>query len=154
LAQHAGCPNAALTIKLLIDECLSGSLVAAAKVRGLLAHYVPHVGKAGWQDYNLVENDYTVVTNNRKHFLREYAKLGIHNGLIVIVPSVRPEIQRVLFDSALNVMSQGNDDIANKLVEVLLDGTVHVSEWASEDHDTEHIQNPTWRRQGRSDPEK
>jgi hypothetical protein len=48
---------------------------AAAKVRGFLAHYVPHVGKAGWQDYNLIpfaaENDYTVVTNNRKHFLRE-----------------------------------------------------------------------------------
>jgi hypothetical protein len=54
LAQHTGCPYAALTIKFLIDECLSGSLVAAAKVRGHLAHYLPHIGKAGWQDYNLV----------------------------------------------------------------------------------------------------
>jgi hypothetical protein len=41
-------------------------------------------------------------------------------------------------------MSQRNDDIVNKVVEVLLDGSVHVSEWVSEHHDIEHIQNPTW----------
>jgi hypothetical protein len=114
----------------------------------LLAHYVPHIGKAGWQDYNLVpfavENDYIVVTNNRRHFLREYAKLGIHNGLIIIVPSVRPAIQRALFDRALNVVSQRNNDIVDKVVEVLLDGSVHVRDWTGEDHDIEHVQNPMW----------
>jgi hypothetical protein len=139
-----------LTNKLLVDECLSGSLVAAAKERGLLAHYVPHIGKAGWQDYNLapfaVENDYTVVTNNRRHFLREYAKLGVHNGLIIIVPSVRPAIQRVLFARALDAVSERNDDIVDQVVEVLLDGSVHVREWASEAHDVEHIERPTWSR--------
>lgn len=137
-----------MTDKLLIDECLSGSLVAAAKERGLVAHYVPHVGKAGWQDYNLVpfavENDYVVVTNNRKHFLREYAKLDIHNGLIVIIPSVRPEVQRVLFEKALNMLSQQNDDIVNKVVEVLLDGSVHIREWTTEEHDIGHVSNPKW----------
>lgn len=133
--------------KLLIDECLSGSLVAVAKERGIVAHYVPYISKAGWQDYNLVpfaiENDYVVVTNNRKHFLKEYAKLEIHNGLIVIIPSVRPEIQRVLFEKALNALSQRNDDdIVNKAVEVLLDGSVRIREWTREDHDIGHISNP------------
>lgn len=150
MAPPAGRQDAALTDKLLIDECLSSSLVAAAKDRRLAAHYVPHLGKAGWQDYNLalfaVENDYVVVTNNRKHFLREYAKLNIHNGLIVIIPSVRPEVQRVLFEKALDLLSQRNDDIVNKVVEVLLDGSIHIREWTSEDHDTGHISNPTWGR--------
>lgn len=38
--------------RFLIDECLSGELVAAAKARGYAAAYVPHLGKAGWQDWN------------------------------------------------------------------------------------------------------
>lgn len=139
-----------MTDKLLIDECLGSSLVAAAKERGVLAHYVPHIGKAGWQDYNLIpfaiENGYVVVTNNRRHFLREYAKLDIHDGLIVIIPSVRPELQRILFEKALDVLSQRNNDVVNKVVEVLPDGTVHVRGWSSHDHDIEHIRNPAWNR--------
>jgi predicted nuclease of predicted toxin-antitoxin system len=50
----------------LIDECLSGGLVAVAKARGFEADYVPHIGKGGWHDWNLVpfavDNDYIVVT--------------------------------------------------------------------------------------------
>lgn len=40
--------------RFLIDECLNGSLVAAAKARGYDAEYVPFIGKGGWQDWNLV----------------------------------------------------------------------------------------------------
>ena len=55
--------------RFLIDECLSGSLVAAAKARGYHAEYVPFIGKGGWQDWNLIPyaiaNDYIAVTMNR-----------------------------------------------------------------------------------------
>lgn len=40
--------------RLLIDECLSVTLVAVAKTRGLAAEHVAHLGKSGWQDWNLV----------------------------------------------------------------------------------------------------
>jgi predicted nuclease of predicted toxin-antitoxin system len=84
LAQRAGCPDAVLTDKLLIDECLSGSLAAAAKERGLLAHYVPHIGKAGWQDYNLVpfaiENDYIVVRTTADTFSESTPNLVFTTG--------------------------------------------------------------------------
>ncbi|WP_424594531.1 DUF5615 family PIN-like protein [Bradyrhizobium sp.] len=65
----------ALNQRFLIDECLSGALVAVAKAQGYPADYVTHLGKAGWQDWNLVRfavaNDYIIVTDNRKDFLRE-----------------------------------------------------------------------------------
>jgi predicted nuclease of predicted toxin-antitoxin system len=52
--------------RFLIDECLSADLVAIAKARGYDASHVSYLGKAGWQDWNLVshavDNDYIVVT--------------------------------------------------------------------------------------------
>lgn len=136
--------------KLLIDECLHTSLVAVAKDRGFFAHYVPHFGKAGWQDYNLapfaMEHDYVLVTNNRKDLLREYAQFDVHPGLIIIIPSVRPEVQRVLFEKALTVLSAENEEIVNKILEVTAEGGVFVREWSSDDHDPEHITNPKWPR--------
>jgi len=76
--------------RFLIDECLSGALVAVAKAQGYQADYVTHLGKAGWQDWNLVHfavaNDYIIVTNNRKDFLKEYAGLDVHAGLVVLLP--------------------------------------------------------------------
>jgi predicted nuclease of predicted toxin-antitoxin system len=136
--------------RLLVDECLSVSLVAVAKDRGIAVDHVSYLGKGGWQDRNLVpfaiENNYVVVTNNRRHFLKEYAKLEIHGGLIVIIPAVKREIQQRLFEKALDALTSGNDDIVNKVVEVLLDGTVHIREGTSEDHDIGHISNPAWGR--------
>jgi Domain of unknown function (DUF5615) len=139
LAANAGRWIVALSERILIDECLSVSLVAAAKERGLIADHVTYIGKAGWQDYNLVpfavEINCVIVTNNRRHFLREYAKLDVHNGLIVIVPAVRRELQQAPFEKALDTLSKRNNDIVNKVVEVLLDGRVEIREWTSEDHD-------------------
>ena len=82
-----------LTDRIFIDECLSAALVAVAKNKGIIAVYGPYVGKAGWQDWNIVpfplENNYIIVTNNRRHFLGEYVKLDVHNGLVIIVPQCR-----------------------------------------------------------------
>ncbi len=136
----------ALNERFLIDECLSGALVAVAKAQGYQADYVTHLGKAGWQDWNLVRfavaNDYIIVTDNRKDFLREYAKLDVHAGLVVIIPKGTRSQQMTLFQKALDVVAGRNDDLTNKLLEVLRDGSVHIREWSVGDHDIGHITDP------------
>jgi hypothetical protein len=132
----------------LVDECLSVALVAVAKARGLSAVHVVHIGKGGWQDWNLVpfalEHDYVLVTNNRRHFLREYRKHEVHNGLIVIVPNADRDRQIALFGRALDVIATLNADMTNRVIEVLADGSVHVRPWTSEEHDPAYIDLPDW----------
>jgi len=138
----------ALRDRFLVDECLSTSLVAIAKERGIAADHVGWLRKGGWQDCNLVpfvlENDYIFVTNNRRHFLRGYAKLQVHNGLVIIVSAVKRQAQQRLFESVLDTFANLKDGVVNKVVEVLLDGSVHVRQWTSEDHDITHISDPIW----------
>jgi hypothetical protein len=138
----------ALRDRFLVDECLSVSLVAIAKERGITADHVGWLGKGGWQDHNLVpfviDNDYIFITNNRRHFLREYAKLEMHSGLVVIVPAVKRLTQQRLFENALDAFATLKDGFVNKVVEVLLDGSVQVREWTSKDPDIKHISNPSW----------
>jgi hypothetical protein len=50
----AGRGPASIGHRFLIDECLSAALVAVAKARGFEADHVTHIGKTGWQDWNLV----------------------------------------------------------------------------------------------------
>ena len=92
-----------------------------------------------------LDNDYVVVTNNRRHFLKEYVKANVHNGLIVIVRNVERFEQMQLFSLALDRALELGADLTNKLIEVLADGTVLVREWTSERHDIGHIHNPRWR---------
>jgi hypothetical protein len=66
--------------------------------------------------------------------------------LIIIVPDTKRADQQRLFGRALDVISKRNDDLVNKLIEVLLDGSVHVRDWTSQDHDIGHISNPDWDR--------
>jgi hypothetical protein len=44
----------------------------------------------------------------------------------------------------LEVLSKQYDDLINKLVEVLLEGSVHVRDWTSQDRDVGHIGGPEW----------
>jgi hypothetical protein len=108
LADIAGLGRgSALKIRLLIDECLSASLAAVAKERGVSADFGPHIGLAGWQDWNIstfaFERDYSVVTNNRRDFLREYLKYDLHNGLVVVVPYVARQQQIDLSRDCLTI---------------------------------------------------
>jgi predicted nuclease of predicted toxin-antitoxin system len=132
-----------LTERFLIDECLSGALVAVAKAHGYHADYVTHLGKAGWQDWNLVRfaiaNDYVIVTNDRRDFLREYAKLDVHAGLVIILPKGDRDLQVSLFQKALHVFAARNDDLVNKLVEIARDGSVHIRDWNAGEHDSDDI---------------
>jgi len=136
--------------RFFIDECLSSKLVAVAKARNLDADYGPHIGKAGWQDWNLtrfaLENDYIFVTNNRRDFLKEYAAQDIHHGLVVIVPNVEREDQKRLFGAVLDHIADMNELPVNKLIEVLEDGSVHERDWFVDDFDHDHIDDPTWGR--------
>ena len=134
--------------RLFIDECLSASLAARAKERGIAADYGPYIGMAGYQDWNIArfafENDYIVVTNNRRHFLREYARYELHAGLVVIVPQLGQAGQVRLFDRLLDQLAEAPDDLVNRLIELLADASLHVREWTLQQHDPSHITAPSW----------
>ncbi|MGN6470870.1 MAG: hypothetical protein ACTHLC_14955, partial [Rhizobiaceae bacterium] len=63
---------------------------------------------------------------------------------VVIVPNVEREQQMYLFRRVLDYFSALNDLPINKLVEILEDGSIHVRDWTSEDHDIGHIHSPSW----------
>jgi predicted nuclease of predicted toxin-antitoxin system len=118
---------------ILIDECLSPDLVAVAQVRGLVAMHVVWMDRDGADDRALVRlaNDrgYVIATNNRRDFLRLYAALEVHAGLIIIVPNVAAEEQCSLFGIALDA-AERQESLINLLIEVHADGTVEVRNWA------------------------
>ena len=137
-----------MSFRFLIDECLSVSLVATAKACGHGADHVVHLGKSGWQDWNLVRfavmNDYVIVTNNRRDFLKEYAKLELHPGLIVVIARGSRSDQVGAFDSILDCLQRGDIDIVNNLVEILPDHRVVRTPWSANLHDLQHLHNPIW----------
>jgi predicted nuclease of predicted toxin-antitoxin system len=120
---------------ILIDECLTPDLVAVASARGLIALHVAWVNREGAGDWQIAalaaERDYVVVTNNRRDFLRLYAQLAVHNGLIIIVPSVPYDEQCRLFELALDAAAQQNS-LINLVIEVHADSTVDVRNWAKD----------------------
>jgi hypothetical protein len=103
---------------------------------------------AGWQDWNIArfafENGYIVVTNNRRDFLKEYLKQEMHNGLVIIVPNVERQPQTDLFSRVLDHLAAMNDLPMNKVIEILEDGTIHMRDWTSGNHDEGLIANPPW----------
>ena len=124
--------------RLLIDECLSQSLLAVAKARGLPADHVVWLGKGGMKDWTLVSfalnHDYAFVTNNRRDFLREYARLSVHDGLIILVPLVGRDEQSRLFGLVLDYL-QTLPDTVNTLIEIFSDGEIRVRGWSVSDND-------------------
>lgn len=101
------------------------SLVEVANGAGHEAHHVVHLGMQGWKDPEVMErvrlDGFTLVTNNAVDFRRLYAREAIHAGLIILLPQVKPEIQRALLRAAF-VHLGDRDDLINKVIEVGLDG--------------------------------
>ncbi|MGJ5071570.1 hypothetical protein [Bradyrhizobium oligotrophicum] len=87
-------------------------------------------------------DDYIIVTDNRRDFLKEYAKLDVHAGLVILIPKGTRDEQMSLFQKALDLYSVRNADLVNKLIEVARDGSVHIREWTADDHDINHINDP------------
>jgi predicted nuclease of predicted toxin-antitoxin system len=96
-------------MRFLIDECLSVDLVGIANQAGHHAEHVAHIGKAGWKDWNVAQyaekGDLVLVTNNAVDFRRIYAKVELHAGLLIIVPSVKVTLQKQLFQAALRELT-------------------------------------------------
>ena len=112
-------------MRFLIDECLHQSLVEVAHTAGFDAAHVNHLGLNGQPDWSLaariVRDELTFVTNNRIDFLKLFAKMELHPGLIVLVPNVGPSLQRALFLAAIQHLA--GHELINAVVEVSLDAT-------------------------------
>ncbi len=118
---------------ILIDACLSPALASVAQARGLTAMHAAWVNMERAEDWEVAalaaERDYVVVTNNRRDFLRLYARLEVHNGLVIIVPAVLRAEQCRLFEIALDLAEQ-QGSLVNLVIEVHTDGTAEVRNWA------------------------
>jgi len=112
-------------MRFLIDECLHESLVGVAHADGFEATHANHLGLSGKPDRQLcvriVADEFTFVTNNRIDFIRLFGQMELHAGLIVIVPSVVPAVQRALFEAAIRYMA--GKELINSAIEVSLEGS-------------------------------
>jgi predicted nuclease of predicted toxin-antitoxin system len=118
-------------LRLLIDECLSPVLVDVANQHGFEAH---HVVYRGWQSRKdpflraqLLEGEFTLVTNNWRDFRPMLEHAGLHPGAIIL-PNAPRDDQIRLFDLALRAARILSDppDLMNTVLEVDLEGTVRV----------------------------
>ena len=100
-----------------------------ANGRGYPADPVLRIGKTGTLDRELIRvieaERYLFVTNNRQDFLKLHGELSIHEGLIVIVPSVRRDEQIRLFALALDWLDQ-SADLVNQVMEIDATGGIAV----------------------------
>ena len=108
-------------MRLLIDECLSPALVRLAQTSGHEAYHLAHIGRAGFEDWQIVElalvRDMVLVTNNASDFRRLYATQKLHPGLVILVPNVEREIQLRLFRASLARL-RAIGELVNKALEV------------------------------------
>ncbi len=131
-----------MTLRLLIDECLTPELVQLAVEAGHLeSTCVRDRGWAGTKDWELIEHavagDYTLVTHNAVDFRGagpadlggEHARQPIHAGLICLnsVHVMDLNRQRVLFQVALQELASVGD-LVNRALEVfeLEDGAIEL----------------------------
>jgi predicted nuclease of predicted toxin-antitoxin system len=102
---------------------LHESLVGVAHGAGFEAIHVNHLGLSGKPDWELAErilkDEFTFVTNDRLDFLRLFARMEFHAGL---VPNVIPRLQRALFEAAIQFL--GASELINSVIEVTLGGKV------------------------------
>jgi predicted nuclease of predicted toxin-antitoxin system len=112
-----------------VDECLHPSLVDVANEMGFAAYHVDRLGLKGTPDWKLLKRaekqNLTLVTNNAIDFRKLYARVGIHSGLILIQPMVRPPRQRILFQAVLRAV-KGRADLVNRVIEVDQEGDTFV----------------------------
>lgn len=133
-----------MTIKFLIDECLTPALRQIATARGY--HESTCVRDRGWSgtlDHELMvkvlTEDFTLVTNNSVDFRGagpgnlsgHYAKTELHCGLLCLNAESGLDLytQRACFAAALDLIEQQELDLVNKALELFLleDGTLEYS---------------------------
>ena len=132
-----------MPLRLLIDECLSPSLVEAAIAAG---HFestcLRDRGLAGLKDWEVtafaIEHDFTLVTRNAFDFrgggpsspVGLYSRQPLHAGLVCLdsADDFGLATQYLLFSHALEVLRECSD-MVNQVLEVFrqADGSIH---WA------------------------
>jgi hypothetical protein len=122
-------------MKLLVDECLSPSLVNRLHEAGYQATHVTHLNKRGWSDQALMpvilEADWTFITGNAFDFRGPaespgtsggYSGAQVHAGLICLNRPATDSrrIQLELLEEALSVLNDLDGDLVNRVLEVTL----------------------------------
>jgi predicted nuclease of predicted toxin-antitoxin system len=117
-----------VSLRLLLDEHLSPSLVYKLADFGVFAQAVAHVGLAGQSDqavwYYALQNDMSVVTTNATDFL-ELLGVDLHPGLILLRESglTREEQwERIMPVVAFVVTREDDDYMVNRVLEILAPG--------------------------------
>lgn len=109
------------TLSFLIYECLHASLIGVANALGYTAYHIEHLGLKGAPDWQLwkraLQDDLIFVTNNAQDFRKLYRQTELHPGLVLILPMVRPESQRRLFQTGLKYLG-GRTDLVNRAIEI------------------------------------
>ena len=67
------------------------------------------------------KHDFVLVTNNADDFREIYGQIDLHSGLVIVIPSVRLDLQRELFSAALGFLVREGEPI-NQVLEVDLEG--------------------------------
>ncbi len=129
--KHGAARRYKLTVKFLIDECLSPALVNEAHATGSEAYHLAHIGRAGSSDRRIaayaIARDLILVTNNASDFRRVYAAQDLHPGLVILIPNTGRETQIRLFGAVLSRL-RTMPDLVNKGLEadLLDDGAIFV----------------------------
>jgi len=110
-------------VKFLIDECLHTSLAEVAIECGHEGHHVVWLGLGGQTDWDLMQrilaDGFTFVTNNAADFRNLYAREEMHAGLVIIIPQVKPALQRELFEAV--IFELATDDPINEVLEIRIE---------------------------------
>lgn len=121
-------------MRLLIDECLSPLLAIRLNGTGLHDAVHPlHVGRRREPDHRVLswclEEDRVIVTENGRDFRKLLGNVDLHPGLMIL-PSIDREGTWRLLQAALAFLAMRGDPqdvIVNHVLEVSVDGTMHLS---------------------------
>lgn len=108
-------------LRFLIDESLTPALASVAQSSGYEAVHLTHLGKSGYQDHSIlrlaIEEDWTIVTNNRRDFLRLLSGEVLHPGAIILIRQRDRIYQIEAFSAALRFI-RDRTELVNCVIEV------------------------------------
>jgi hypothetical protein len=64
-----------------------------------------------------IQDDLIFVTNNAQDFRKLSRNTEVHPGLVIILPLMRPEVQRQLFRAGLEYLA-GRTNLINRVLEI------------------------------------
>ena len=121
-----------MTVRFLIDECLSPELAVTAKQHGYEGAHVRQLQLGSASDDALtrvaLEREDIIVTNNARDFRRLYARLAAHPGLVIILPSLAIGLQITCFIDVIAFI-EAQPSVIDQMVTVRRDGHITIEPW-------------------------